>query len=119
MRYIFIFFVLFFNSLSVWGEPDRKVKESTVKSYDDYILLRYFPSRSAFLKSDPVVVLKGAVNTIVLKKDNTEINANNEIEKFYQEIKAISDKGIISNQRFFHVAINSIEVSYKGDVIEL
>jgi len=102
-----------------WAETNKAKRESSLSFYDDYLMLRYFPSRSSFIKNDPVIELKGKTRTSVRKMDGSIFRTNKDVQNFYNEIKAISDMGIKSNQRHFHVAIKSIEVRFKGKTIKL
>lgn len=110
--------ILLFSSYTL-GDPGKKKRESTLEFYDDYLMVRYMPSRGSFRKGDPVVLLKGETRTSVSKRDGSIYSTNKDVQNFYQEIKKIAEKGIKSNQRHFHVAVNYIEVKYKGETIRL
>lgn len=119
MRHIILLSTLLLFSSYAWAETNKAKRESSLSFYDDYLMLRYFPSRSSFIKNDPVIELTGKARTSVLKRDGSIFRTNKDIQNFFNEIKTISDMGINSNQRHFHVAIKSIEVKFKGETIKL
>lgn len=110
--------ILLFSSYAL-SNSDKKKRESTLEFYDDYLMVRYMPSRGSFRKGNPVVFLRGETHTSVKKHDGSIYRTNKDVQNFYHEIKAISNRGIKSNQRHFHVAVNYIEVKYKGKTIKL
>lgn len=119
MRIIILLSTLLLFSSCAWAETNQAKRESTLSFYDDHLMLRYFPSRGSFIKNNPVIKLKGKARTSVLKRNSNIFKTNKDIQNFYNEIKAISDMGIKSNQRHFHVAIQSIEIKFKGETIKL
>lgn len=92
---------------------------SSVQAYDDYVKIRFMPSRSGFMKKQPVTELISSTSTIVAKHDGSVMGTNAQIKHLYERAKAISEKGIVSNQQYFHVSFLRIEISHMGDTVSL
>lgn len=115
---IIIFLILGCSPILSFAVDADKI-ESSVRSFDDYVKIRYMPSRSNFLKQEPVTELKSESHTIVILRDGKVMDTNAFIKQIFDQAKLLNDKGITSNQRFFHVSIKTIEVSYMGKIISL
>ena len=98
---------------------DEGRAESSVKSFDDYVKLRYMPSRADFRNKMPVTELKSESHTIVVISDGKVMGTNKSIKQIYDRAVILKNKGITSNQRDFHVSTKKIEVSYMGETVSL
>jgi len=119
MKYLIIIFLVLGCSPILSFAVDEGKIESSVKSFDDYVKIRYMPSRGDFLKNEPITELKNESHTTVVLRDGKVMGTNDFIKQIYNQAKLLNDKGITSNQRFFHVSIKTIEVSYMGKIISL
>jgi len=105
------------SALLFAGDPNEV--ESSVKSFDDHVKIRYMPSRSDFLEDEPITELESQSHTIVVKADGKVMSTNASVKQIYDRAKALEDKGITSNQRYFHVSTKKIEVAYMGQTVSL
>lgn len=120
MKYlIIIFFGLGCNPTLSFATDDGGKVEGTVKSFGDYVKIRHMPSREDFYKKEPVTELKGESQTIIVISNGTVMGTNGSIKQIYEWARRLSDLGITSNQRQFHVSTKKIEVSYMGKKISL
>ena len=119
MKYLpIILFVLGYFSTSSFATDEVKI-EGSVKSFDDYVKLRYMPSRADFRNKEPVTELKSESHTFIVLSDGKVLSTNNSIKKIYDLAVILNNKGITSNQREFHVSTKKIEVSYMGKTVSL
>ena len=117
MKYILIIIVILGCSLSFAANEGKD--KSSVKSFDDYVEIRYMPSRGDFLKSKPITELKSKSHTIITLRNGKVMSTNESIKKIYNRAKLLKDKGITSNQQHFHVSTKKVEVSYMGEIVSL
>ena len=117
MKYIIIIIAILGCSLSF--AADKGKDKSTVKSFDDYVEIRYMPSKGDFHRSEPITELKSKSHTIIVLKSEKVMSTNESIKKIYNRAKLLKDKGITSNQQYFHVSTKKVEVSYMGEVVSL
>lgn len=113
MKKIFLIFLFLFSfPFMAMGE-----EQSTVRSYDDYMKIKFFPSRMAFMKKEAVRELQATSSTIQVKADGKIMGTNNFIKNMHSDLKAFVDKEI-SVQVPFHENYWELEVSYMGDVVK-
>ena len=119
MKYLLsILFILGSFSVSSFATDEVKV-EGSIKSFNDYVKLRYMPSREDFRNKKPVTELKSESRTVISLSDGKVLSTNNSIKNIYELAVILNNKGITSNQREFHVSTKKIEVSYMGKIVSL
>jgi len=118
MRFLILLLMMLVGS-DCLSENSNSTAESLLDSYDDYMIIQQFPSRSAFFKMEPTYQLRANFRTSVKKRDGTVYRYNEILKSFYRKIKTISLKGVTSNQQRFHVPIESIQIQYAGKLIKL
>ena len=84
MKYILPALTFLVITAPVFSEVTSK-RESTVKSYDDYVKIRFMPYRSGFLKKQPVTEFISKSHTIVVKKTGKVMGTNESIKQFFQK----------------------------------
>lgn len=100
------------------GEAPKST--SSVESFNDYVKIRYMPSRSGFIKEkEPVTELIGEASTIVAKHDGSVMGTNDQIKALYERAAALRAQGIGTNQQHFHIAVTRLEMSYRGETVTL
>ena len=116
MKYLCLLFFMFTSASSAFAVDET----STVESFEDYVKIRYMPSRMEhFDNKKPMTELKSKALTVIAKRDHSILGTHESIKQIYHRAKRLHDKGFASNQRFFHVSFKTIEVSYMGDIISL
>ena len=105
-------------SMSVFAADVRK-GNTTIRSFDDYVKLRYMPSRTDHRHKEPITELKSESYTTLVLSTGKIMGTNNSIKKIYELANMLNNKGITSNQREFHVSFKRIEVSYMGKTVSL
>lgn len=119
MKYLpILLFVLGYSPLVSFASNEARV-EGSVKSFNDYVKIRYMPSRGAFFKKEPVTELKSESRTIITLRDGEVLGTNVSMKQIYDRAKSLKDKGITTNQREFHVSTKKIEVTYMGQTVSL
>lgn len=115
-----IVYSLFLLLLFMQAHADEVDKgESTVRSFDDYVKIRYMPSRTGFLKNEPITEFISESRSIIVKNTGKVMSTNKSIKRLHERAKQLADRGKTSNQRFFHVSFTKIEISYMGKKISL
>ena len=93
--------------------------ESSIESYKDTVKIRYMPSRGRFYKKEPVTELVAETSTIVAKHDGSVMGTNDRIKALFERARELEKRGIDSNQRHFHVAFTTLEITYRGETVKL
>jgi len=113
LRFLLVLICVFAFSGAVMAD-----EESTVKSYDDYILIKYIPAYGEFVKKSSVRELKATSSTTQVKADGSIMGTNEALKKFHDDMKAMKEQGV-SGRTYPDSRYWRIEVSYMGDVVAL
>ena len=90
------------------------VSESTVRSYDDYVLIKHIPSRGDHMKREAVRELKASTFTTQVKSDGKIMGTNEVINALHTQAKSLENGRSYPSGPYWQM-----EVSYMGDVVSL
>lgn len=90
------------------------VSESTVRSYDDYVLIKHIPSRGNHMKREAVRELKANTFTTQVKDDGKIMGTNEDIKALHAQAKSLENGRSYPDGPYWQM-----EVSYMGDVVSL
>jgi hypothetical protein len=119
MKYILVtLLIVDCFSMTVFA-ADISKGNTTVRSFDDYVKLRYMPSRMDHRNKEPITEIKSKSYTTLVLNNGKVMGTNNSIKKIYELAASLKNKGIASSQRELHISFKRIEVSYMGKIISL
>ncbi len=114
------FLVVFFMLLGApvfAGDMAAPDGQSSVRAYDDYLKIRYMPSRPGHFAAEPVVELVGKAQTIEVRASGDVMKTNAFMKNMYGRMRALREEGVLSNVTAFHQPFLRLEMSYMGDVV--